>query len=490
MSDLNLTLNCDIKVTPVILCGGSGTRLWPLSRTAFPKQFLVLSGNTTLFQQTVERLQYINRSTFRIDKTLIVTNEEHRFLVLDQLRETGSLKTEVILEPVSRNTAPALTLAALQSINAGEDPVLFVIPSDQTIRDNIAFAKCLHDAIQVASNGSIVIFGIKPSTPNTGFGYIKKNKTADENKACKVLSFTEKPDLATAKKYFASEDYFWNSGMFVLRASVWLEAIQTLSPDIYNLTLNAFNHKKNDNLFIRPDKKIFEYIPSSSIDYSVIEKCQNSNFEIKMVTLDAGWNDLGSWDEVWQIGEKNKDGNVSYGDTFFQNTENSLVYASDRFVATSDIKDLLVIETADSVMVINRNCSQNVKSLVNKLHLQKREEQNLHRKVSRPWGWFNVLDEELKFKVKRICVYPGESLSLQKHKHRAEHWVVVRGVAEIKCGLKNIILEKNQSTFIPQGELHQLGNPGKEILEIVEVQSGDYLGEDDIERIEDKYGRE
>ncbi len=476
-------------ITPVILCGGSGTRLWPLSRTAFPKQFLVLSGKTTLFQQSIERLQSLKKPSITLNDTLIVTNEEHRFLVLDQLREMKEVKAQLLLEPIGRNTAPALTLAALQAVDQGEDPILVVTPADQTIQDQFAFTRSLHDSIEAASEGAIVVIGIKPNKPDTGFGYIKKDKLENEYHASIVLNFTEKPDQLTAESYLMSADYFWNGGMFVLRASIWLKAIQHFSSDIYEATLKAFNEKTNDDLFIRPDENLFKMIPANSIDYAVIEKCPQSDFKVKMVELNAGWNDLGSWAAVWQAGDKDKNQNVTYGDTLLENTKNSLVYADHKLVSVVGVDNIVVIETSDAILVIDRNQSQEVKLLVKKLNAEKREEKNLHRKVARPWGWFDVLDDEPMFKVKRICVNPGESLSLQKHQHRSEHWVVVKGIAEVKCGDKTMKLKENESTFIPKGELHQLCNPGEFILEIVEVQSGSYLGEDDISRIDDKYGR-
>ena len=473
----------------MILCGGSGTRLWPLSRSAFPKQFLVLSGKTTLFQQAVDRLQHLQSPDTKLNETLIVTNEEHRFLVLDQLREMKDVKVHLLLEPVGRNTAPALTLAALQANDKGEDPILVVTPADQTVQDQTNFTKSLHHAIEVANKGSIVVLGIKPTKPDTGFGYIKKDTSEDEHHSFKVLNFTEKPGLKTATSYLESGEYFWNGGMFVLRASVWLKAIQHFSPDIYEVTIKAFNQKTNDDPFIRPDENLFKAIPANSIDYAVIEKCPGSSFEIKMVELDAGWNDLGSWDAVWQVGDKDKDQNVTYGDTLLENTKNSLIYANHKLVSAVGVDNLVVIETSDAIMIADRNNSQHVKVIVDKLHSQKREEQVLHRKVSRPWGWYDSLDEGENFKVKRIQVNPGASLSLQKHSKRAEHWVVVKGIAEVTCNDKKIILQENESTYIPLGYTHRLSNPGKEILEIIEVQSGNYLGEDDIERFDDKYNR-
>ena len=478
-----------MNITPVILCGGSGTRLWPLSRSAFPKQFLVLSGRTTLFQEAVDRLQHLQSPNTKLNETLIVTNEEHRFLVLDQLRKMKDVKAQLLLEPVGRNTAPALTLAALQATDNSEDSILVVTPADQTIQDQANFTRSLHQAIEVANSGAIVVLGIKPTKPDTGFGYIKKDTSEDERCAFKVLNFTEKPDLATAESYLKSGEYFWNGGMFVLRSSVWLKAIQHFNPDIYEATLKAFNQKTQDAAFIRPDENLFKSIPANSIDYAVIEKCPSSNFEIKMVQLDAGWNDLGSWDAVWQVGNKDKDQNVTYGDTLLENTKNSLIYANHKLVSAIGVDNLVVIETSDAIMIADRNNSQHVKVIVDKLHSQKREERVLHRKVSRPWGWYDSLDEGENFKVKRIQVNPGASLSLQKHAKRAEHWVVVKGVAEVTCNDKKITLKENESTYIPLGHTHRLSNPGKDILEIIEVQSGSYLGEDDIERFDDSYGR-
>ena len=477
------------QITPVILCGGSGTRLWPLSRASFPKQFLVLSGKTTLFQQAVERLQSLKNPLITLSDTLIVTNEEHRFLVLDQLREMKNVRAQLLLEPIGRNTAPALTLAALLAIAANKDPILVVTPSDQIVQDQNTFTNSLHDAIEAASDGSIVVLGIKPTKPDTGFGYIRQDKTKDQYHAYNVIQFTEKPDLATAEAYMKSGEYFWNSGMFVLRASIWLKAIQHFSPEIYDATLKSFNQKTEDASFIRPDENLFKAIPANSIDYAVIEKCPQSHFKIKMVELNAGWNDLGSWDAVWQVGDKDKDQNVTFGDTLLDNTKNSLIYASHKLVSALGIDNLVVIETSDAILIADRNHSQHVKVIVDKLHSQKREERVLHRKVSRPWGWYDSLDEGENFKVKRIQVNPGASLSLQRHTKRAEHWVVVKGVAEVICNDKRITLRENESTYIPLGHTHRLSNPGKDILEIIEVQSGSYLGEDDIERFDDSYGR-
>jgi mannose-1-phosphate guanylyltransferase/mannose-6-phosphate isomerase len=481
--------NKPYHVTPVILCGGSGTRLWPLSRIAFPKQFLVFSGKDTLFQQAIKRIQQLKNSTIKLNDFLIVTNEEHRFLILDQLRELTDIKANLILEPVGRNTAPALTLAALEANSNEEDPILVVTPADQIVQDHDAFSRNIHHAIRVAADGSIVVLGIKPTKPDTGFGYIQKEEPKGSFEDYKVIHFTEKPDLATAVDYIKTGKYFWNSGIFVLRASIWLKAIQNLSPDIYEATLKAFNQKTKDSLFIRPNELLFKAIPPNSIDYAVIERCPSSDFKIKMITLDAGWSDLGSWDAVWQVGPKDKYQNVIYGDVFLENTKNCLIYSNHKLVTTIGVNNLVVIETADAVMISDRNQDQYVKEIVNKLKLSKRNEGVLHRKVLRPWGWYDILEEGENFKVKRIQVNPSASLSLQKHSKRAEHWVVVKGVAEVICEDNKITLKENESTYIPLGHTHRLSNPSKDILEIIEVQSGNNLSEDDIERFDDVYGR-
>ena len=497
-----------VPVMPVILCGGSGTRLWPLSRSGFPKQFLVLSGDDSaksLFQQAVERLNTLGAGdqkslNIEIGKTLIVTNEEHRFLVLDQLRELPQVNATLLLEPAGRNTAPALTLAALYASEQGAqvgDPIMVVTPADQTIQNGAAFTKALQDCVNVIasdeSNKTIAILGITPTAPETGYGYIKKGGSQGAHGEFTVEQFAEKPDAKTAQTYLDNGNYFWNSGMFVLRASTWLAALKEFRNDIFGATETAWVARaidqSGDAEFIRPEKEIFKSIPSESIDYAVIEKCPGSQYQVKMVELNAGWNDLGAWDAVWQVGKKDECGNVTSGDTLLSNTHNSLVHASSRLVGMVGVDNLVIIETADAVLVADRANSQDVKSIVNQLEQQKREEKNLHRKVARPWGWYDSVDEGERFKVKRIQVKPGASLSLQMHHHRAEHWIVVKGTAEITNGDKVILLTENQSTYIPQGQTHRLANPGKTALEIIEVQSGSYLGEDDIVRFEDNYGR-
>ena len=489
---------------PVILCGGSGTRLWPLSRSGFPKQFLSLSGdknNKTLFQEAVARLNRIHTDSVVLCKTIIVTNEDHRFLVLDQLREMDGLQATLLLEPAGRNTAPALTIASLYAKEAITDeridPILVVTPADQTIQNTHAFAQALQNCITAVegdpSNQTIAILGITPTGPETGYGYIRKVNKKGSFGEFAVEQFVEKPNLETAATYLEDGNYFWNSGMFVLRASTWLTALKEFRPDILGATQKAWQQKTKDRAdgtqFIRPNKELFASIPSESIDYAVIEKCPGSNYQAKMVELDAGWNDLGDWDAVWQVGHKNAHGNVTSGDVLLSDTTNSLVHASNRLVSTVGLNNVIVIETADAVLVAHRNQSQHVKNIVSQLGIQQREEANLHRKVARPWGWYDSIDQGERFKVKRIQVKPGASLSLQMHQHRAEHWVVVKGTAEITNGNQVITLTENQSTYIPQGQTHRLANPGKTPLEIIEVQSGSYLGEDDIVRFEDTYGR-
>ena len=487
------------QVTPVILCGGSGTRLWPLSRAGFPKQFLVLSGDgsgQSLFQQAIARLNSIGGSDIELNPTLIVTNEDHRFLALDQLRELKGLKATLLLESSGRNTAPALTLAALHASGEG-DPILVVAPADQTVKNFTAFTKALQDCIAVVdadqSNQTIAILGITPTSPETGYGYIRRDTSVGANQEYVVKGFVEKPDTKTAQAYLDSGDYLWNSGMFVLRASTWLAALKEFRSDIFGATEVAWQTQSADQAdlaaFIRPDKTLFNAIPSESIDYAVIEKCPDSKFPIKVVELDAGWSDLGAWDAVWQVGKQDQQGNVTSGDTMITDSKNSLVHASSRLVSAVGVENLIIVETADAVLVADRRKSQDVKQIVNQLEAQKREEKNLHRKVARPWGWYDSIDQGDRFKVKRIQVNPGASLSLQMHHHRAEHWIVVEGVAEITNGDQVITLTENQSTYIPQGQTHRLANPGKTPLEIIEVQSGSYLGEDDIVRFEDTYGR-
>ena len=481
-----------ISVTPVILCGGSGARLWPLSRTGFPKQFLCITGNESLFQQAAQRLAALGSSSIQVSSLVIVSGEDHRFLASEQLREVNIELGSALLEPVGRNTAPALTLAALAAVQNGQDPVLVVTPADQTIANPAAFTAAVQLAIAQAAQGNVVILGVTPDNPETGYGYIRTEQSNRKPQFVNVLNvaaFEEKPNRATAEGYLKEGGYYWNSGMFVLKASVWLAAIGQFAPAILQATRTAWVANKTDGVFVRPGKAEFEAVPCESVDYAVMEHCPGSDFPILMVPLDAGWNDLGEWDAVWQVRSKDQLGNAHVGDVLHTESHNTLVHASSRLVALVGVSDLVVVETADAVLVASKSHSQDVKHIVNQLAAQKRGEQTFHRKVHRPWGWYDSTDEGSRFKVKRIQVNPNASLSLQKHHHRAEHWIVVAGTAEITIGNKVFTLTENHSTYIPLGEVHRLANPGTIPLEIIEVQTGSYLGEDDIVRFEDTYGR-
>ncbi len=472
-------------VWPVVMAGGSGTRLWPLSRSGFPKQFLVLSGNSSLFQQAVSRLQGLADESTEVAAPLVVGNEEHRFLVLDQLREIQAEPSAVVLEPVGRNTAPAVTLAALQALEGGHDPVLVVTPADQTVTDNAAFAASLHRAVKAAAGGAIAILGVTPTGPEIGYGYIRVDGAGAQRA---VAQFVEKPDQATAQKYLDAGGYYWNAGMFVLRASVWLAALDRFRPDIAAACRSAFAARTTDALFVRPGKAEFAAVPAESVDYAVMEKCPGV-LDIRMEPLAAGWNDLGAWEAVWQVAPKDARGNASVGDAIVSDCSNTMVHATSRLVSVVGLEDVVVVETPDAVLVASRAKSQDVKNIVAQLGREQRGEQALHRKVFRPWGWYDSIDHGPRDQVKRIMVKPGASLSLQMHHHRAEHWIVVTGTAEVTVGEQVLMLSENQSTYIPLGEKHRLRNPGKVPLEIIEVQSGSYLGEDDIVRFEDTYGR-
>jgi len=476
-----------IDFVPVILCGGTGSRLWPLSRAGFPKQFICLTGTDSLFQQAAQRLAALNDETFRVAAPVVVSNESHRFLVSEQLREIGIELGAALLEPVGRNTAPALSLAALAAVEGGSDPVLVVIPADQAVSDGLAFTQTLHEAIQCAAAGSVVILGIKPDRAETGYGYIQSEAPASAGGPSPVLQFVEKPDAATALRYLADGSYYWNAGIFVLKASVWLRALAAFAPDISNSSQKAWAARRTDGLFIRPGQAEFAAIRSDSIDYAVMEHCAGSTFDLRMLALDANWSDLGAWDAVWKLLPKDEAGNAHVGDVLSSDSNNTLVHASSRLVGVVGVSNLVVVETADAVLVADKSRSQEVRQIVDQLSQQRREEQHLHRKVNRPWGWYDTLDSGDRFKVKRIMVRPKASLSLQKHFHRAEHWVVVKGTAEITNGDQTLVLTENQSTYIPLGEVHRLANPGSIPLEIIEIQTGSYLQEDDIVRLQSDY---
>ena len=475
-------------VCPVILCGGGGSRLWPLSRTGFPKQFLCLTGENSLFQLAARRLNGIGATDITVSAPIVVTNEEYRFLALEQLREINIEVESLLLEPASRNTAPALTLAALHALESGGDPVLAVSPADQAIRDTAAFIHVLQSATRVTGD-VIVVFGIEPDCPETSFGYIEAERPLQQNQASPVRSFTEKPNAVAARSYLEAGSHYWNSGLFVLKASTWMAAIEAFRPDIAATTGEAWEKRSIDGKFIRPDMATFSAVPSDSIDYAVMEKCPGGGFPVSMMELDAGWSDLGAWDAVWKALPKDVQGNAHFGDVIAVESRNTLVHASGRFVGLIGMEDVAVVETQDAVLVASAKRVQQVRAIVDELSRAGRAEPSLHRKVHRPWGWYDSLDADQHFKVKRVMVKPGASLSLQKHRHRAEHWIVVRGTAEITCGERTHMLNENQSTYIPPGEVHRIVNPGTTPLEIIEVQTGNYLGEDDIVRFDDVYGR-
>lgn len=472
-------------ILPVILSGGSGTRLWPLSRELYPKQLLPLVGQQTILQETVCRLEGLDD----IHSPLIVCNDAHRFMVAEQLRQIDHNPYAIVLEPCGRNTAPAVAIAALFAQQNGSDPILLVLPADHLINDAAAFQKCVVTGVQYAESGGLVTFGVVPTHAETGYGYIRAatgSLPEQAGKAFPVASFVEKPDLPNAEKYVASGDYYWNSGMFMFRSSCYLEELERHRPDILEACRKAITTLSSDLDFQRLDHDAFAACPADSIDFAVMEKTEKAI----VVPLASDWNDIGSWSALWDVREHDDSGNVRIGDVLTTNTRNSYLQATSRMIATVGIDDLVVVETADAVLVARKDRVQDVKDIVDQLKQRERKEALLHRRVNRPWGAYEGIDIGDRFQVKRITVNPGASLSLQKHHHRAEHWVVVKGTARVTCGEKVLLLTENQSTYIPLGEVHRLENPGQIPLDIIEVQSGSYLGEDDIVRLEDIYGRE
>jgi len=461
----------------VIMAGGSGTRLWPLSRAAHPKQFLALHGEDTMLQATYKRLDGLD-----IQSSVTICNEEHRFFVAEQLREIDKLGS-IILEPVGRNTAPAIALAALSSLE-GEDPLLLVLAADHVIEDEVAFIKTVMNAIPLAESGKLVTFGIAPHDPNTGYGYIKKGQS--QGPGFTVDAFTEKPSAELARDYFESGDYFWNSGMFLFKASRYLEELKKHRPNIYEACQLSMESVSKDNDFLRVNAAAFNKCPSDSIDYAVMEKTDDA----AVVPMDAGWSDIGSWSSLWDISKKDSNGNATYGDVMLHESNNSYIRTDGKLVATIGVDDLVIVSTKDVLVVARKDSVQDVKAVAQKLKAKSRSEWDSHREVWRPWGKYDSIDSGTRYQVKRITVKPGAKLSLQMHYHRAEHWVVVSGLARVTNGDKTFMLSENESTYIPVGVVHALENPGKVLLEIIEVQSGSYLGEDDIVRFEDIYGRE
>ncbi|MET0065932.1 MAG: mannose-1-phosphate guanylyltransferase/mannose-6-phosphate isomerase [Candidatus Thiodiazotropha sp.] len=470
-------------IIPVILSGGSGTRLWPLSRSAYPKQFISLIEGDSLFQRTVKRFMAIPG----VSDALIVCNDEHRFLVAEQMRSKGQSANGILLEPVGRNTAPAIACAALHALEADPDAILLVSPSDHVIANEALFTEIMLSGARAAETGNLVTFGIVPTKPETGYGYIRKGGESADNDAFLVDQFVEKPNLETAQAYLDSGEYLWNSGMFAFRADAYLNELQSFHPDILKAAQQAYAGKTADLDFLRLEEQAFTGCPSQSIDYAVMEKTDKA----LVVPMDVGWSDIGSWSALSEFAcDDPESGNVFLGDVLIKDVSNSYLRSENRMIAGIGLDNLIVIETADAILVANKSHSQDVKEIVEQLKASGRSEYEIHARVYRPWGNYETVDECDRFKVKRIVVSPGASLSLQKHHHRAEHWVVVKGTAKITRGEKELLLTEDQSVYIPLGTKHRLENPGLIPLEIVEIQTGSYLGEDDIVRYTDIYGRE
>ncbi|SEO15380.1 mannose-1-phosphate guanylyltransferase (GDP) /mannose-6-phosphate isomerase, type 2 [Nitrosospira multiformis] len=475
-------------LVPIVLSGGSGTRLWPLSRQKYPKQLLSFIGEDSLLQATLRRMEGL--TDIELGAPLVICNEEYRFVIAEQLRLMGT-KGNILLEPVGRNTAPALTLAALAAMRDGSDPVLLVMPADHVIVDVPRFQMAIRAGMTLAAAGAVVTFGITPDSPETGYGYIEAGEPLGTSGASRIARFVEKPDRVTAQTYLETGSYFWNSGLFMMTASVWLAVIGACRPDISTACRAAWEKGVVDGDFLRVNKEEFLRCPSDSIDYAVMERLAHDDSLPAgvFIPLSAGWSDVGSWDSLWQVLPKDHQGNVSQGDVLLNDCRNVLALSEHRLVACVGIEDMVVIETPDAILVAHMNKTQHVKKIVDDLKRGGRPESELHRKVFRPWGWYDGVDSGERFQVKRIVVKPGASLSLQMHHHRAEHWIVVHGTAQVTRGDTTYLVSENESTFIPLGTRHRLQNPGCVPLEMIEVQSGSYLGEDDIVRFEDVYGR-
>nr|WP_136250636.1 mannose-1-phosphate guanylyltransferase/mannose-6-phosphate isomerase [Ningiella ruwaisensis] len=471
---------------PVVLAGGTGSRLWPKSRAALPKQFLALTSSNTMLQDTILRLPQES-----VSSPLVICNEDHRFLAAEQLLRANINHEGILLEPFGRNTAPAIALAALLAIKGAqqdaEDPILFILAADHLIEDHKAFAQAIDKAQALAKQNKLVTFGIVPTEAHTGYGYIQAGENTDEQGLGKhVAQFVEKPDLATAQKYLESGKYFWNSGMFMFKASVYLEELKIHSPNIYKACEAAVAETQADMDFLRINADAFAQCPDDSIDYAVMEKTKHAC----MVSLDAGWNDVGSWSSLWDTtSSRDENDNVCIGDVMLEDVKGSYINAEQRLVSVIGLNDVVVVETKDAVMVANRNKVQDIKNVVNKLKAEKRPEFEFHREVFRPWGSYDSIDNGARYQVKRITVKPGEKLSVQMHHHRAEHWIVVSGSANVTINDETQLITENESVYIPIGAVHALENPGKIPLDLIEVQSGSYLGEDDIVRFSDRYGR-
>jgi mannose-1-phosphate guanylyltransferase/mannose-6-phosphate isomerase len=467
---------------PVILSGGIGSRLWPLSREHYPKQLLALVGEQTMLQSTITRLENIPN----LAPPIIVCNEDHRFLVAEQLRCINVKPSAILLEPVGRNTAPAIALAALAALENDPDAVLLALPADHLIQKVDIFQEVINKAFSISNQELLITFGIVPTKPETGYGYIKAGEQINQQ-IQKVVEFVEKPNLETAINYLESGNYFWNSGMFLFKAQSYLDELKQFEPQIFEICTRAFDKLSLDlnSDFMRVDEELFKQCISKSIDFAVMEKTTKA----AIIPLDAGWSDIGAWSALWEVSKQDNNGNILQGDIFTENVSNCYLRSEYRLLATLGVENLIVVETADAVLVAHKDYAQNVKNVVDHLKRTKRSEANLHRKVIRPWGSYESIDNEPRFQVKRITVNVGASLSLQMHHHRSEHWIIVKGTAKIIKGDEEFLLTENQSTYIPLGIKHRLENPGKIPLEIIEIQSGSYLGEDDIVRFEDHYGR-
>ncbi len=465
-------------IKPVILAGGTGSRLWPKSRAALPKQFLKLTSDQTMLQDTLLRLPQN-----KVDSALVICNENHRFLAAEQLRNISINSDSILLEPVGRNTAPAIAVAAMLAAKENPEQIMLILAADHLIADEAAFAEAIENANKLAEQNKLITFGIVPHEPHTGYGYIKSGDAFLDGFL--VSDFREKPDEKTAGEYVDSGNYYWNSGMFMFKANVYLNELKKYRLDIYSACEKACEETTTDLDFIRLNKAAFETCPDESIDYAVMEKTQHAC----MVPLDAGWNDVGSWSSIWETHKKDPNGNVCIGDVILEGVCNSYINAEERMISVIGLDDVVVVETKDAVMVANRNKVQDIKSVVNTLKTEKRPEFEFHREVFRPWGSYDSIDNGSRYQVKRITVKPGEKLSVQMHHHRAEHWIVVSGTANITIGENTKLYTENESVYIPVGVVHALENPGKISLELIEVQSGSYLGEDDIVRFSDRYGR-
>ena len=466
-------------VTPVLLCGGVGSRLWPVSRQGRPKQYLNLIGETSMLKQTLTRIESLAQTS-----PIIVCNEEHRFLVAEQVRQLGLTSPTIILEPEGKNTAPAIALAAIAASASDSEVNLLVLPADHYVGKPTALIDAIEKAASAASQGKLVTFGLVPSHPETGYGYIRRGEALAIDVSV-LERFVEKPEQPTAEAYIASGDYVWNSGMFMFTAGQFLASLAKFQPKMAQVCQRAMEQAERDMDFIRPDAEVFTTCPSDSIDYAVMEHTPDG----AVVSLDCDWSDIGAWSALWQTGDQDYSGNVTHGDVVLNKTQNSYIRSQSRLVTTTGVSDIVVVETADAVMVADRHSVQDVKDIVNALKASDRSEADVHQRVFRPWGSYESLTSGAGFQVKRLIVNPGQQLSLQLHHHRAEHWVVVRGTAKVVNGDSELILSADQSTYIPLGVKHRLSNPGPEVLELIEVQSGSYLGEDDIIRFDDVYGR-